>query len=75
MGERRDAYRALVWKPTGKRPLWRPRRGWEDNIKMDFQKMELDLAHDRDQVVGSIKCREFLDYLRNCQLLKENSGP
>jgi hypothetical protein len=35
MGERRDAFRALVVKPEGRRPLERPRRRWEDNIKMD----------------------------------------
>jgi hypothetical protein len=34
MGERRGAYRALVWKPKGRRPLGRPRRIWENNIKM-----------------------------------------
>ena len=37
MGERRDVYRVLVGKPEGKRPRGRPRRGWEDNIKMDLQ--------------------------------------
>jgi hypothetical protein len=36
MGERRGAYRALVGKPEGRRPLGRPRRRWEDNIKMDL---------------------------------------
>ena len=36
MGERRDVYRVLVGKPEGKRPLGRPRRRWEDNIKMDI---------------------------------------
>jgi hypothetical protein len=36
MGESRGAYRALVGKPEGKRPLGRPRRRWEDNIKMDL---------------------------------------
>jgi hypothetical protein len=36
MGERRGAYRALVGKPEG-RPLGRPRRRWEDNIKMDLR--------------------------------------
>jgi hypothetical protein len=35
MGERRGAYRALVGKPEGRRPLGRPRLRWEDNIKMD----------------------------------------
>jgi hypothetical protein len=39
MGERRDVYRVLVGKPEGKRPLGRPRRGWEDNIKMDLQEV------------------------------------
>ena len=38
MGERRGVYRVLVSKPEGKRPLGRPRRRWEDNIKMDLQK-------------------------------------
>jgi hypothetical protein len=33
----RSAYRILVGKPEGKRPLGRPRRGWEGNIKMDFR--------------------------------------
>ena len=36
MGERRGVYRVLVGKPEGKRPLGRPRRRWEDNIKMDL---------------------------------------
>jgi hypothetical protein len=36
MGERIGAYRALVGKPEGRRPLGRPRRRWEDNIKMDL---------------------------------------
>jgi hypothetical protein len=34
--EKRNAYRILVGKPEGKRPLGGPRRGWEDNIKMDL---------------------------------------
>jgi hypothetical protein len=36
MGERRGSYRALVGKPEGRRPLERPRRSWEDDIKMDL---------------------------------------
>jgi len=39
MGERRGVYRVLVGKPEGKRPFWRPRCSWEDNIKMDFQEV------------------------------------
>ena len=39
MGEGRGVYRVLVGKPEGKRPLGRPRRRWEDNIKMDLQEV------------------------------------
>jgi hypothetical protein len=39
MEEMRGAYRALVGKPEGRRPLGRPRRRWEDNIKMDLRKV------------------------------------
>jgi hypothetical protein len=37
MEEKREVHRVLVGKPEGKRPLVRPRRRWEDNIKMDIQ--------------------------------------
>jgi len=55
MGERRAIYRVLVGKLEGKRPLGRPRRRWEDNIRMDLQKMGcgsvdwIELAQDRDR--------------------------
>jgi hypothetical protein len=39
MGERRGAYRVLVGKPKGKKPLGRPKRRWEDNIKVDLQEV------------------------------------
>ena len=53
-GESRDVYRVLVGKLEGKRPLGRPRRRWEDNIKMDLHKIGwgmdwIDLAQDRDR--------------------------
>jgi hypothetical protein len=41
MGESRRAYRALVEKPEGRRPLGRPRHRWEDNIKMDLLEVGL----------------------------------
>ena len=41
MGENRGVYRVLVAKPEAKRPLGRPRRRWEDNIKMDLQEVGL----------------------------------
>jgi hypothetical protein len=37
MGENRNAYRILVGKPEGKKPLVRPRRRWVNNIKMDLR--------------------------------------
>jgi len=55
MGERRGVYRVLVGKPEGKRPLERPRRRWENNIKMDLQEVRrggmdwIELAQDRDR--------------------------
>ena len=80
MGERRGVYRVLVGKPGGKRPLGRPRRRWEDTIKMDLQEVEcggcvLDrVGSGLGQVAGtsecgnensdSTKCEEFLGYLR-----------
>jgi len=39
MGEGRVVHRVLVGKPEGKRPLGRPRRRWEDNIKMDLREV------------------------------------
>jgi hypothetical protein len=55
MGEGRGVHRVLVGKPEGKRPLGRPRRRWEDNIKMDLLEVGggcgdwMELAQDRDR--------------------------
>ena len=55
MGEGRGVHRVLVGKPEGKRPLGRPRRRWEDNIKMDLREVGegcggwMELAQDRDR--------------------------
>jgi hypothetical protein len=66
MGEDRVVHTVLVGKPEGKRPLVRPRRRWEDNIKMDLQEVGwgrgdwMELAHDRDRwraLMGTV--REF----------------
>jgi hypothetical protein len=54
MEEGRGVYRVLVGKPEGKRPLGRPRRRWEDNVRMDLQEVEcgcedwIGLAQNRD---------------------------
>ena len=55
VGGRRGVYRVLVGKPEGKRPLGRPRRRWEGNIKMDLQEVGcggidfIDVLRDRDR--------------------------
>jgi hypothetical protein len=55
MGKRRVVFGVLVRKPEGKRPLGRPRRRWEDKIKMDFQEVGcgcmdwIELAEDSDR--------------------------
>jgi hypothetical protein len=76
MGEGRVVHRVLVRKPEGKRSLGRPRRRWEDNIKMDLEEVGggsgdwMERAQDRDRwraLVSKVmnfgfhKCGEFLD--------------
>jgi hypothetical protein len=62
----------LVGKPEGKRPLWRPRRRWEDNIKPDLQEvgcgvwiglswLRIETGECCNEPSGSIKCREFVN--------------
>jgi hypothetical protein len=54
-GEKRNAYKLLLGKPEGKRPLGRPRRRWVDNIRIDLGEVEwgdvdwIDLAQDRNR--------------------------
>jgi hypothetical protein len=67
-GEGRGAYRVLVGRPEGKRPLGRLRRRWEDNIKMDLGEIGIDganwirLAQDRDQL------RAFVNTVMNLRV-------
>ena len=55
MGEGRDVYRVLVGKPEGRRPVGRPRRRWENNIRMDLREVGcgfvdwMELAQDGDR--------------------------
>jgi hypothetical protein len=55
MEEGRGVYMVLVGKPEGRRPLWRPRCRWKDNIKMDLREVEcvwvdwMELTQDRDR--------------------------
>jgi hypothetical protein len=55
MGEERNVYRVFMGKPEGKRPLGRPKRRWEDGIRMDLREIVrgsvdwIHLAQDRDR--------------------------
>jgi hypothetical protein len=61
VGEKKNAYRIMVGKPEGKRPLGRPRRRWVDNIKVDLRAIEwdgmdwIDLAQDMDKWRAFVK--------------------
>jgi hypothetical protein len=66
MGEKRNAYRILVGKPEGRRPLGRPRRRRVDDIKMDFRETGwdsmnwIDLPQDRDQWRGLVNTAMYI---------------
>jgi hypothetical protein len=91
MGEERGVHRVLVGKPEGKRPLGRPRRRWEDSIKIDVQEVGGDrgdwkeLAQDRDgwrALMSTVKTFGFhkirgISWLaaKTGQLLKKDSAP
>ncbi|KAJ4445480.1 hypothetical protein ANN_07288 [Periplaneta americana] len=74
MGESRNAYRVLDGSPEGKRPLRRPRRRWEDNIKMDLKEVGYDdrdwinLAQDRDQWRAYVRAAMNLRKIGNLSL-------
>jgi len=55
MGEMRNSYNILVGKPEGKRPLGRPRRRWEDNIKMYLRKIVAECVHGNQLAQNSLQ--------------------
>jgi hypothetical protein len=63
---RRGVYRIVVGKPEGKKPLGRPRLGWEDNIMMDLQEVEyggmdwIELAQNRDRCKALVNATNFV---------------
>jgi len=65
MGEGRGAYRVLVGRPKGKRPLERPRRRWEDNIKMDLREIGIDGANWIQLAQDSVQWRIFVNMVMN----------
>jgi hypothetical protein len=71
MGEGRGVYRVLLGRAEGKRPLGKPRRSWEDNIKLDLKEIGIDgatwirLAQDR------VQWRVFVSTVMNLRFHKE----
>jgi hypothetical protein len=85
MGEKRNAYRLLVGKPEGRRPLGRPRRRWLDNIRMDVVEVgwgdvdSIGLAQDRNSwraLVNSVLNLQFLceNYLNLLQTFNDSTN-
>ena len=58
----RSAFKILTSKPTGKRPLWRPRRRWKDNIRMDLKEIGINTRN----WVGSAQDRDYWDTPCEC---------
>ncbi|KAJ4438444.1 hypothetical protein ANN_14389 [Periplaneta americana] len=67
MGESRNAYRVLVGRPEGKRSLGRPRRRWEDNIKMDLREVGYDVSHGKMMISESESDSDVLFESRKCK--------
>jgi hypothetical protein len=73
MGEERNVYRVLMGKPEGKRPLGRPRRRWEDGIRMDIKEIGwgsvdwIQFAQDRN------RWRALVNTVMNLRVLSPRS--
>jgi hypothetical protein len=65
----RDAYRVLVGRPEGKRPLGRPRRRWEDNIKLDLGERGIDGANWIQLAQDRVQWRAFVNTVMNLRVL------
>jgi hypothetical protein len=67
-GGGRGVCRVLIGRPEGKRPLGRPRRRWEDNIKMDLREIGIDGANWILLARGGVQCRTFVNTLMNLRV-------
>jgi hypothetical protein len=65
MAEGRGVYRVLVGSPESERPLGRHRRRWEDNIKMDLRKIEIDGANWIRLAQDGVQWRAFVNTVMN----------
>jgi hypothetical protein len=68
MGEGRGVTRVLVGRPKGKRPLGRPRRRWEDNIKMDLGEIGIDGANWIRLAQDRVQWRAFVNMVMNLRV-------
>jgi hypothetical protein len=68
MGEGRGVYRVLVRRPEGKRLLGRPRRRWEDNIKLDLMEIRIDEANWIQLVQDSVCWRALVNLVINLRV-------
>jgi hypothetical protein len=68
MGEGRGVYKVLVGRPEGKRPLGRPRRKWEDNIKMDHREIGIDGANWIQLAQDRVPWRAFVNTVMNLRV-------
>jgi hypothetical protein len=68
MGEGRGVYRVLVGRPEGKRPLGRPRRRWEDNIKLDLREIGIDGANWIQVAQDRVQWRAFVNTVMNLRV-------
>jgi hypothetical protein len=68
MGEGRGVYRVLVGRPEGKRPLGRPSRSWEDNIKMDLREVGVDGANWIRLAQNRVQWRAFVNTVMNLRV-------
>jgi hypothetical protein len=67
-GEGKGVCRVLVWRPEGKRPLGRPNRRREDNIKLDLGEIWIDGANWIQLAQGRVQRRDFVNTVMNLRL-------
>jgi hypothetical protein len=68
MGEGRGVYRVLVGRPEGKRPLRRPRRRWDDNIKLHLREVGIDGANWIRLAQDRVQWRAFVNMVMNLRV-------
>jgi hypothetical protein len=66
--EGKDVHRVLVGRPEGKRPLGRPRRRWEDNIKLDLREIGIDGANWIQLAQDRVQWRAFVNTVMNLRV-------